>query len=146
MDMALGCSYTHSQIKLVKILADKIIIRRGLIFMSLCHGDIKTFEYLMKKCSVNVSFIKTYYIKYHSYLSEKFEVVKYLCDNFEICPINMSFRYLMYLDIHKKWNLKKRVDASKRIYFWWVQICYNPTTLSGHRSMQKGYREYLSIR
>ena len=35
---------------------------------------------------------------------------------------------------------------TKKIYFWWVQICYDPNHLCGQRSMIKKYNEYKNIK
>ena len=50
--------------------------------------------------------------------------------------------YEKYLSVYDKGERRRKCIMSKRIYFWWVQACYNPNTLTGQRST---YKEYLNI-
>jgi hypothetical protein len=40
---------------------------------------------------------------------------------------------------------KKRHSAQKKIYYWWIQICYNPETKVGKRMLEKSWTEFDKI-
>ena len=73
------------------------------------------------------------------YLIWKGIPVKYL-NSRRIYP-NIRDECIRYL------NLKSRAEyrASKIIYFWWIQICHNPSRICGNRIVQKKYEEYRTL-
>jgi ankyrin repeat protein len=72
---------------------------------------------------------------------EHLEVVKYLIDlgaHFDI-----SQRCMKYILFCRKMQNKIRERAQKKIYFWWIPICYSLTHHSGcgKRMMQKNWEK-----
>ena len=69
-------------------------------------------------------------------LNEHFEVVRVLCDaganRSMIHP--KSEKYLQLIE-------RTRVRAQKKIYFWWIPICYDPNRDSGKRMMTRSWEE-----
>ena len=64
------------------------------------------------------------------------EVVKYLCEaGADISKISEKAR--KYIDFCEKMKTKIRNRAQKKIYFWWIPICYDITRECGQRMMQK---------
>ena len=59
-----------------------------------------------------------------------FELVKYLVS--QGAPTTaISEKALHYLSFCKRMEEKKRISATKKIYFWWIQICYDMDHPSG---------------
>ena len=61
---------------------------------------------------------------------DHFEVVKYLV-SIGAPTVDISKRALDYLLFCKKMEEKRRIRAQKKIYFWWIQICYDLEHHSG---------------
>ena len=113
--------------------------------MASSGGYLEVVKYLVEKCGANARAKNDYAVQCASRY-DCFEVVKYLVEK---CGAILSVpnpKYERYLSVCEKGEKKRKCIMAKKIYFWWVQICYNPNTLCGQRSMYKGYREYLSIR
>jgi hypothetical protein len=61
----------------------------------------------------------------------RYEVIKYLISkgiSIELVKDERCKRYLIFCDRMEK---KKRVLAQKKIYYWWIEICYDPEHPSG---------------
>jgi ankyrin repeat protein len=58
------------------------------------------------------------------------EVVKYLVSQ-GAPTTDISERALQYLSFCKRMEENKRIRAQKKIYFWWIQICYDLEHPSG---------------
>jgi ankyrin repeat protein len=58
------------------------------------------------------------------------EVVKYLVSQ-GAPTTDISEKALQYLSFCKRMEEKKRNRAQKKIYFWWIQICYDLEHPSG---------------
>ena len=111
------------------------------------NGHVEVVKYLVEKCGVDVSGGNDYAIQWAS-VHCHFEVVKYLVEKCgAVLPVLSEFnpKYQRYIYVCEKGENRKRYLMAKKIYFWWVQMCYNPNSLCGQRSMYKGYREYLNI-
>ena len=108
-------------------------------------GHLEVVKYLVEKCGANARANSDYAVKWASE-NEHLEVVKYLVEKCRAVLPDVNPKYERYLSVCQKGEKKRTYIMVKRIYFWWVQTCYNPDTLCGHRSMYKGYREYLSMR
>ena len=107
------------------------------------RGYLEVVKYLVEKCGADVRANNDWAVQASS-ANNYFEVVKYLEKCGAVLP-EVSPKYERYLFVYKKGEKKRRYIMAKRIYFWWVQACYNPNTLCGQRSMYKGYKEYLNI-
>lgn len=42
--------------------------------------------------------------------------------------------------------LDKAIKAQKKIYFWWIQICYDHRRKVGQRMMEKSWQKYLFLK
>ena len=82
-----------------------------------------------------------YAVKYAS-LNCHHEVVKYL--------VSLGADIQSLTPKHQKYILfckKTRLKAQKKIYFWWIQICYDPQHPSGcgKRMQEKSWLEFDKI-
>ena len=72
------------------------------------------------------------------------EMVKYLCslgaDISKITP-----KHQKYILFCRKMEEKIRHKAQKKIYYWWIQLCYNPETNVGKRMLEKSWVEFDKI-
>ena len=140
----LACLYGHIQV--VKYLAEECGINARAendwpVQCASRHGHLEVVKYLVEKCGADVRANNDESVRlvfWHGH----FEVVKYFVEKCGAVLPEVNPKYERYLIVCEKGEIR----ASKRIYFWWVQACYNPGTLCGQRSMYKGYKEYLSIR
>ena len=107
------------------------------------YGHLEVVKYLVEECGANSSDVNCC-VRLAS-VSGHLEVVKYLIEKCGAVLTEVNPKYERYLIVYEKGEKKRKYNMAKRIYFWWVQTCYNPTTLCGHRSMYKGYMEYLSM-
>ena len=108
-------------------------------------GHLEVVKYLVEKCGANARANSDYAVKWASE-NEHLEVVKYLVEKCRAVLPDVNPKYERYVSVCQKGEKKRTYIMAKRIYFWWVRMCYNPDTLCGQRSMYKGYREYLSTR
>ena len=76
--------------------------------------------------------------------TRQFEIVKYLVQQ-GASRIGLHKNTVKYLSFCEKMDPLKKYRASKKIYFWWIQVCYNPNILTGQRSMYKNYNEYVTL-
>ena len=72
--------------------------------------------------------------------NKNFETVKYLVDHG--APTNKIYgrvlRYIQFCD-------RKKVRAQKKLYFWWIPICYAEERKCGKRMAEYNREEYYSI-
>ena len=108
------------------------------------NGHLEVVKYLVEKCGVNARVEDDWAVKC-ACMNGYFEVVKYLFKKYRDIPPIFNPNYERYLIVCEKGEKTRQYISSKKIYFWWVQACYNPNSLCGQRSMYKGYREYLNI-
>ena len=116
-DYAIGCASENGHLEVVKYLVEK------------CGADVRAEDDSVVECASENGHL---------------EVVKYLTECGAVL-LEVNPKYERYLVVYEKGEKNRRYSMAKRIYFWWVQMCYNPTTLTGQRSMYKGYKEYLNI-
>ena len=141
-----ACRYGHLEI--VKYLVEKCgadvrAYSNCAIHWSCEFGHFDVVTYLVEDCGVDVRCENDYAIGCASE-NGHLEVVKYLTECGAVL-LEVNPKYERYLVVYEKGEKNRRYSMAKRIYFWWVQMCYNPTTLTGQRSMYKGYKEYLNI-
>ena len=79
-------------------------------------------------------------------LFDHVEVVKYLCEK-GADPTYISKRCQEYISFCEKIQRRIRDRAQKKIYFWWIPICYSLTHPSGcgKRMMQKNWQKTTEI-
>ena len=107
-------------------------------------GHLKVVKYLIEKCGADARVRNDYVVQWAS-TRDHLEVVKYLVEKCGAILHLANPKYERYLIVCEKGEKKRQCAMAKQIYFWWVQACYNPNTLCGHRSMYKGYKEYINI-
>jgi ankyrin repeat protein len=73
-----------------------------------------------------------------------YEVVKYLVS--QGAPTTyISEKARHYLSFCKKMEEKKRIRAQKKIYFWWIPICYDIARPCGQRMAERNLALYHSM-
>ena len=72
------------------------------------------------------------------------EIVKYLVS--QGAPTSdISEKARQYLSFCKRMEEKKRIRAQKKIYFWWIQICYDIARPCGQRMAERNLALYHSM-
>ena len=74
-----------------------------------------------------------------------FEIVRYLINLGVPTDIIEDERCKRYILFYQNIEEKIRVKAQKKIYFWWIQICYDPNTKVGQRMQEKSWIEFDKI-
>jgi hypothetical protein len=70
------------------------------------------------------------------------EVVRYLVEvGADRTKIAVGSRAARYLTLLERTQQKIRNRAQKKIYFWWIPICYDPKRDSGKRMMARSWEE-----
>ena len=105
------------------------------------YGNFESVKYLIEDCGANAN----EYAVQQALEYDHFEVVKYLVEKCGTIVPHNFYKYQRYVSVYNKGQTRRKYIASKKIYFWWVRVCYDPNSLCGQRSIYKGYREYLSI-
>ena len=75
----------------------------------------------------------------------RFEIVKYLISKGVSIELVEDERCKRYLSFCERMEEKKRIRAQKKIYYWWIQICYDPETNVGKRMLEKSWTEFDKI-
>ena len=55
---------------------------------------------------------------------------------------SLTPKHKKYILFCQKIEEKIRCRAQKKIYYWWIQICYNPETKVGKRMLEKSWIEF----
>ena len=79
-------------------------------------------------------------------INGRYEVVKYLCEaGADISKI--SEKHKKYILFCEKMKTKIRERAQRRIYFWWIPICYdvNHPSGCGKRMMQRNWEATYNL-
>jgi ankyrin repeat protein len=98
------------------------------------NGHLEVVKYLVS-LGADIQSDNNYSLRWAS-LNGHLEVVKYLCDaGADISKI--SEKYKKYFLFCQKMEAKRRHRAQKKIYFWWIPICYDITRECGQRMMLK---------
>ena len=72
------------------------------------------------------------------------EVVKYLVSQ-GAPTINISEKVHHYISFCEKMEKKRENRAQKKIYFWWIPICYDVKRECGRRMAQKSFNMYKKM-
>ena len=149
-DLAVHIASMSGHLEVVKYLVEKCGANvrgdnSGYTIQRACEfGHIEVVQYLVKKCGADARTGNDWPVRLACEAGH-FEVVKYLIEKCRAVLPEVNPKYERYLIVYEKGEKKRKCVMAKRIYFWWVQACYNPNSLCGQRSMYKGYREYLSM-
>ena len=103
------------------------------------NGHLEMVKYLTEECGANVRIKNDYVVRLAS-VGGYLEMVKYLINHGAVLS-TPNPKYEKYLLICEK----GRERASKKIYFWWVQVCYDVKRPCGNRMMRRNYEEYHKI-
>ena len=105
-------------------------------------GNITAVKYLISKganCRIfnDVALINAAYRGH-------FEVVKYLVNQGASIDLVEDERFKKYITFCNKMELQTRVKAQKKIYFWWIEICYdlNHPSGCGKRMLEKSWMSF----
>ena len=105
-----------------------------------CNGHLKVVKYLV---SCGADFRNEDAIRWAN-LGGHYEIVKYFVSLG--APIELiSERMKAYIAFCEKMEKKRQEQAQKKIYFWWIPICYDINRECGKRMRQKNYEKYLEI-
>ena len=104
-------------------------------------GHLEVVKYLAEKCGANARAENDYAVQCASE-NEHLEVVKYLVEKCGSVLSEINPKYERYLIVCEKGETRRKCTMAKRIYFWWVRLCYCIDTTSGHRMMKKSYEKY----
>jgi ankyrin repeat protein len=98
------------------------------------YGYLEIVKYLCERAA-DVKSIESFLVKLASQKSHH-EVVKYLYERgADISEISEDAK--KYISFCEKMKNKVRERAQRRIYFWWIPICYDITRDCGKRMMLK---------
>ena len=108
------------------------------------NGHIEVVKYLISQ-GANVRTENDFSTLYASDFGH-LEIVKYLVSQGSSIK-NITQRSIRYLSFCEKMQEKNRIRAQKKIYFWWIQICYdmNHPSGCGKRMAQKNVEEFESM-
>ena len=143
-DFAIRTAAHNGHLEIVIYLVEKGADFRILDDYAVCvaavNGHLEVVKYLISK-GANIRAKHDFSIRY----CKHFEVLKYIMELFLKEGIDISKfkneRYLRYLSFCDR--IKER--AQKKIYFWWIQICYDPETKVGKRMLEKSWLEFDRI-
>jgi hypothetical protein len=99
-----------------------------------CANILETMESFDRNQILQLVEILRYIFNSHK---KNFHMSALLYTNFS-CP-HPFLRKLSFL------FLKNQVRAQKKIYFWWIPLCYDPNSKSGQKMAQKSYETYMTI-
>ena len=102
------------------------------------HGRIHIVKYMLNNATLNVSAFDNRAI-YRADIGKYFDIVKIILES-----STYSGTYILSEECKKYLNYyeKRRTRLAKKIYFWWIQLCYDIKNHCGQRMIQKNYDEY----
>ena len=106
------------------------------------NGYLEGVKYLVSQ-GADVTANDNYAVRWAS-IRGHLEVVKYLVSQ-GAPTTDISKRALHYLSFCKMMEEKKRIRAQKKIYFWWIQICYDIARPCGQRMAARNLALYQSM-
>ena len=116
------------------------------IIWASAYGHLEVVKYLVSQ-GANIRADNDSAIKNASF-SGHLEVVKYLVSQ-GASITNLGDVYYekveKYLSFCKKMEEKVRIKAQKKIYYWWIPICYDVSRECGRRMAQKNLEEYTKL-
>ena len=106
------------------------------------NGHLETVKYLVL-LGADFRSVNDWAVLWASY-NGHFEMVKYLvsigADISLITPYQQ--KYVLFC---KNMEEKIKLRAQKKIYYWWIPICYNPETNVGKRMLENKWLEFNKI-
>ena len=146
---AVNYASTNGHLEVVKYLVTQgadIQSNDNVIITTLQNGHLKVLKYLMSQGIdiKNPKYRPFMWIFWAESLGH-FEMVKYLVSLGVPIVYVENERCKAYLSFCERMEEKKPIRAQKKIYFWWIQICYNPETNVGKRMLEKSWTEFDKI-
>ena len=108
------------------------------------EGHLEVVKYLVEKCGADVRANNDWAFRRASE-NGHLDIVKYLVEKCGAVLLIPNPKYERYLIICERGEEKRRERAIKKIYFWWVQVCYDVKRSCGNRMMKRNYEEYCKI-
>ena len=106
------------------------------------NGHLEVIKYLVSQ-GADVTSYNNWALRYAS-KNGHLEVVKYLVS--QGAPTTaISKKAHQYLSFCKRMEEKKLIRAQKKIYFWWIQICYDIAKPCGQRMAQHNLALYQTM-
>ena len=116
-------------------------------FISICHQHTEGYEYLFQVASIHNQLEMCIYLyeeKHVNVQADNDYALYRATENFHVDII----QYIVSVSTHltprviRSQNLmkvleKSRLKAQRKIYFWWIQICYDPFSKNGKERCQR---------
>ena len=106
------------------------------------NGHLEIVKYLVS-LGADIRSYNDYAVRWASRYGH-LEVVKYLV-SLEADIRSLTPKHQKYILFCQKMEEKKKERAQKKIYFWWIQICYDPETKVGKRMLERSWTEFDKI-
>ena len=126
---------THHFLRLLKL-----VMQKKLIDYLVSRGDAICFTWIS---DVNIRSENDRAVRY-AFGYGLLEVVKYLVSQGADIR-SLTKKHQKYILFCQKMEEKKKERAQKKIYFWWIQICYDPNTKVGKRMQEKSWLEFDKV-
>ena len=110
------------------------------IYFASIHGYLKIVKYAVE----NGGIINNYSLL-NAWNFEQFEVVKYLAEKNAPFSAGVSEQCLNYLSFCKRIKEKNKIRAQKKLYYWWIPICYDMKRECGKRMGQHSLNLYKKL-
>lgn len=134
---------TNGHLEIVKLLgANCLILNDWSLCMAARGGHLSIVEYLVSKGS-DVSTDNYLPLRWAS-AEDHMEVVKFLVLNGSPHTL-ITPRQRQYISFCVEMQRKKRERAQKKIYFWWIERCYDLERAVGNRMMLKNLLAYQML-
>ena len=142
---AINNAARNGHLEVVKYLTSIGVNSCSSIEYAAVRGHVDVVKYLIKQHNrEEVIKVFEYCITWASFAGH-FEVVKYLISQGGDATFIKNERCKRYLSFCDKIEQKNRIIAQKKIYYWWIQICYDPETKVGKRILEKSWIEFDKI-
>ena len=106
--------------------------------------NLSIVKFLVEKCRANAHIYDNYAIR-QAYLYRNYELCKYFIETCGVPIKYISGNILKYIIFCEKMEEKIRDRAQKKIYFWWIPICYNLSNASGKRMAHKSLNTFKGM-
>ena len=113
-----------------------------LLIQACKEGDLERVKYLCE-AGAGIRSDNDFALRWAS-LYGHLEMVKYLCEN-GADSSKISENHKKYFSFCQKMKTKIRERAQKKIYFWWIPICYDLNRECGKRMMQKNLEKVIEL-
>ena len=106
------------------------------------NGDLEIVKYLVS-LGADIRSNNDYTVQWAS-ANDHIQVVKYLCEaGANISKISEKDK--KYIAFCQKMEAKKKDRAQKKIYFWWIPICYDVNRECGQRMKQNNLEKAIEL-